>query len=919
MFYVVNHKSIIPDNELPAGYKEIRVGSNSKNDKGILTDADGDSICSKNSTFCETTALYWLWKNLPEADDFIGLVHYRRLFLDNDNKILSADAAKKIIDSGKIIVSIKAPLAQSVYDQYKTFHLKNDMDVCYEIVKELYPEYENAFSSVLNQDWMYICNIFACNRKTFNEYCQWLFPILMELEKRLEPQNRNDSYQKRAIGFLSERLFNVWLKHTEKEICELNFTVPPEEHIEEKKPLQEGFYCWNEKSNEIVSFYDDNFDKSKNKADLLIVNGYLEKQTDKIKFLTDLHDCINQDGRILLYTNNRLALKYFCGEKDPFTNNFGDSLENYLKINNQDSKLLDKKDIENLLNESGWKNRILYSVFPDIQCPQFLIKENYIPAEKFSNRLSNFYNDSSTIFLDEEYILDSIVKNNLLPQMADGFLFELSEESFETKIEEVTLSCDRGKTRSMATLICNDNSVIKKPVCKNGMINLLHLQQNLMQLKNRNIKIIDFKLKDGEFIMPYCNAQTGNEYLRHLLRTDKNKFLEKMDLFVSYIKNSSESFTTENGELILTNGLVDMVPLNSFAINDDFIFFDQEYEEANYPAAAIITRSVHIVYELDADLEAILPKNELLKRYGLLEKIDEWNQLGFDFISKIRNRKNLSEYLQGHEKSPFTVCENRHRLNYSERDFEKFYYNPLAGLENKIVYVYGKTEAGKKFIEMYEDDYDIKGYADENNFDELLKLDPQSYRIVICTPNYDVDLFILKKNGFSDVVIYKENHVYPGRQATISKQTESDKKKPYKIGYVAGVFDLFHVGHLNLLRRAKEQCEYLIVGVVTDEGVIDFKKTNPVIHFNDRIEIIRSCKYVDEAIRIPYFYRGTIEAFEKYHFDVQFSGSDYENNPLWLKHKEYLQQHGANMVFFGYTQGISSSQLKSELKDNNVK
>ena len=128
-----------------------------------------------------------------------------------------------------------------------------------------------------------------------------------------------------------------------------------------------------------------------------------------------------------------------------------------------------------------------------------------------------------------------------------------------------------------------------------------------------------------------------------------------------------------------------------------------------------------------------------------------------------------------------------------------------------------------------------------------------------------------------------------------------------------GTFDLFHLGHYNILKRAKEYGDYLIVGVVTDEGVRINKRVEPYVPFAERIEMIRACKYVDEAVEIPFGYAGTRDAFRKYHFDVQFSGSDYETDPNWLQEKSFLEKHGASMVFFPYTQGTSSTMLKAAI------
>ena len=137
------------------------------------------------------------------------------------------------------------------------------------------------------------------------------------------------------------------------------------------------------------------------------------------------------------------------------------------------------------------------------------------------------------------------------------------------------------------------------------------------------------------------------------------------------------------------------------------------------------------------------------------------------------------------------------------------------------------------------------------------------------------------------------------------------ERKKYHIGYVSGVFDLFHIGHINMLRRAKEQCDFLIAAVTPDEYVRNHKQRDPFIPFEERLEVVRSCKYVDEAVEVPYKYAGTVEAFRKYHFDVQFCGSDYLNDPWWLEQQQYLRQHGADLVFFQYTEQTSSTKIKA--------
>ena len=148
----------------------------------------------------------------------------------------------------------------------------------------------------------------------------------------------------------------------------------------------------------------------------------------------------------------------------------------------------------------------------------------------------------------------------------------------------------------------------------------------------------------------------------------------------------------------------------------------------------------------------------------------------------------------------------------------------------------------------------------------------------------------------------------------VDKSEATVVSKPYNIGYIAGVFDLFHIGHLNMFKRAKEMCNYLIVGVVSDEGVRLNKQAEPFVPFEERIEMVRSCRYVDEAVKLPLDFAGTRDMFKVYHFDVQFSGSDYEHNTYWLEEKKFLEENGSTMVFFPYTQSTSSTKLKKAIE-----
>ena len=135
------------------------------------------------------------------------------------------------------------------------------------------------------------------------------------------------------------------------------------------------------------------------------------------------------------------------------------------------------------------------------------------------------------------------------------------------------------------------------------------------------------------------------------------------------------------------------------------------------------------------------------------------------------------------------------------------------------------------------------------------------------------------------------------------------------IGYTTGVYDLFHIGHLNVLRNAKKHCDYLIVGVSTDEVVIKNKNKTPVIPFEDRIAIVKAIKYVDEAVpQEDYSIEYKIKRIKELHANILFVGSDWQGTEKWNNIEKELAKIGVKVVYLPHTDGISSTELTAKIK-----
>ncbi|MBU8586946.1 DUF4422 domain-containing protein [Priestia megaterium] len=227
---VATHKKYnMPKSDI---YLPIHVGRKNKMDLGYIGDHTEDNISEKNSSFCELTGLYWAWKNLD--CEVIGLSHYRRYFTatgkvnsflkgnDKMQLILNESELTEILSGYEAILPKKRNYyIDTVWSHYSNAHYIEDLEKTKAIIEEKYPEYISSFNTIMNQSKMHLYNMFVFKKELFDKYCEWLFDILFELECQVDISNY-DNYQKRIFGFISERLFNVWILHNNLNVKECN-------------------------------------------------------------------------------------------------------------------------------------------------------------------------------------------------------------------------------------------------------------------------------------------------------------------------------------------------------------------------------------------------------------------------------------------------------------------------------------------------------------------------------------------------------------------------------------------------------------------------------------------------------------------------------------------------------------------------
>jgi len=253
-------------------------------------------------------------------------------------------------------------------------------------------------------------------------------------------------------------------------------------------------------------------------------------------------------------------------------------------------------------------------------------------------------------------------------------------------------------------------------------------------------------------------------------------------------------------------------------------------------------------------------------------------------------------------------------------------------MEKKVV-VFGTGKYFENYMDCYENDESKRPlFAVDNaeekqgqvlrgievkSVDSLCTLEKDSFYAVICMEDISEAAEQLENMGIHDYQKYyklpMEKRVVMDADGNVCGEIseKKDGRKPYRIGYVPGVFDLFHMGHLNLLRNCKERCDYLIAGVLTDELVEYFKGRKTMIPYEQRAAIIESVKYVDRVVPVDFDNTYKIDAWHKYHYDCHFSGSDH--GPDWEKDRKQLEEVGAKMEFFTYSSCTSSTKIKERI------
>lgn len=518
-----------------------------------------------------------------------------------------------------------------------------------------------------------------------------------------------------------------------------------------------------------------NVDGISGQYDYIFAFDVLERAKKPGEYLKQLMSLLKNDGVMYLGTDNRLGLRYFCGDIEPGTQTAFSAIEDYNGIDTTRElrvRLYSKSEIENFLDDVGCSTRKFYSVLPNLKAAQLIYAEGYLPHERLATRYMPMYREPSAVFIREEWIYDSIIANGMFHQMANSYLIEIRKTEECSQVLHVTLSADRGDENACATMIFTDR-VEKHALFPAGGKRLDRIKNNDDDLRDHGVHVVDGRMESGVYIMPRIDAVILERYLQSLLLNDKDKFLEVFDRYRDVIYHSSEIVDEDEKGPILRRCYLDLVPLNCFYLNDEFWFYDQEFFLENEAANLILWRALIIVYDFNPTMNAVLPIAEMMDRYGITSYAEEYEQISGDFFRRIRNQEELAGFNSENLRDVYKVAENRRKIEESTSIWkikkEKWKETCFDELENKEIFIWGSGKYADKFVSMYRYDYQIAGIIDSNTEkqgtefygyqilppDILCGREPNKYKVIVCIKNCESVLRQLVQLGAENIGVYK--------------------------------------------------------------------------------------------------------------------------------------------------------------------
>ena len=656
-------------------------------------------------------------------------------------------------------------------------------------------------------------------------------------------------------------------------------------------------------------------------------------KNDYEKYFIAMKRLLTTDGKILAIIPNRIGIRFFCGERDGKSGlSFEGITDNFSAIYR-----FSRNELLSFLEDLSFNCIKLYYPLPDYRNVQLIYTDEYQPREEIIERIKVYVARNYERILSERKLFEIFAHNNVLTTFSNHFIVECGNNVELCNVVYSAISSERSRSRAFATNICSDGKVRKLPIYDEGISWLETLKRNADEQLLKNVPSLKISIANNIAIMDRIESPTLSNHIRKLVNDgDRQEILRCMDLLYDYILKSSD-YTSENclSRLasnvnwgpVLKKAYIEMIPVNCLFVDGDLLFFDQEYTMDNCPAGYVMFRAVNDVYNFIPQIRKLISFEEIQTRYNLKGLWHYYVKVEKDFCRELINEDKYLGRFIWEDDNVNILRSNRRGIKMSSDSTIKL-YDSLQGLDDKKLILFGAGKYADNFLDKYGERYKVDFIIDNDREkwgkekrgiaikspEEIRSLIYGTYRIIIAIANYEPIIEQLNSMGINESSYRIFDRNIDDLLSLALTDTKTDGK--YNIGYVTGAFDLFHIGHLNLLKRCKERCHYLIAGVLTDEIIEKEKFKTPFIPFEERIEIVRQCKYVDRAIPVDKHNTNKIDAWKELRYGCLFSGSDHMGEAYWMTLQKKLRSLGSDLEFFPYTESTSSSMLQKVIKNH---
>ena len=440
--------------------------------------------------------------------------------------------------------------------------------------------------------------------------------------------------------------------------------------------------------------------KLEEKFDYITLFGVLEyapdffnTKTPAVDLISYCKDLLKNDGKLLIATNNKFALKSYVGEIDECTNNTFDSITGYK--NSKRNYKLGKKQIEDILKNLDLKHYKFLYPLPDYKLPNIIFSDEYLPSSSKINGYFPYYSDESNIFFSEVDAFDAIIKEdvNMFKFFSNSYFIEISKQEFENDTRFISFNNYRKKKYRLMTKI-KSQVVEKSSTINESREHIQNIRKNIEIINGYDIKIID-KYVDGKVVSEFINDKLisqkisdnleNKDFILDLLQRFKNEIIQYSHVYNQNEKNVFDKYSMKIDEKILEkfnymeNGFWDMIFKNCFIIEDRFAFFDQEWMEKNIPVEFVLYRCIVNIEKLRKKIDDY----QLFEELGIKDYISIFEELDKKISNEIFDEKIFKLYTRQHTNPIYENGRLQEELNH-EKNTVKELEKSINNLSNEI-------------------------------------------------------------------------------------------------------------------------------------------------------------------------------------------------------------------------------------------